>query len=189
MPVQQNARSATANQRLMGNLPYNWERSGSYEIVRDLYKVVGKPAQATVDTDVLVEMYLVNGQDKKLFVRDFVASVELDGVRRELERKDDFFALEISGRRYEYALQRNESDNDKEPLSNLSRSIRAELEPQKPLEGWVRFMVEDILPEKLENNQTYRISVIDSLGREHPILKASQKKRDGQVAIRLMQPG
>jgi hypothetical protein len=67
--------------------------------------------------------------------------------------------------------------------------LPVDLEARQPLEGWMHFVAENIDPYKLRENRTYKLSIIDSLGKEQPILKSSAVKRRGEIGVRPVQAG
>jgi hypothetical protein len=159
------------------------------EMARELFKIVGREKEFAIDVDILVEMYVVNSTDSKRFIRDVEGTVEVDGKILPLVRQDDFAAWEFSGRRYEYCLDRNQTNNkfDRswlEPLLPLFGSKLIGLEARQPLEGWIHYIVKEVDPQKLNDNRTYKFTIIDSLGKEHTILKANMTKRPGEVTVR-----
>ena len=158
-------------------------------LARDLYRAVGRLDEFLIDVDVLVEMYVVNGSNAKHYLRDFQATVIVDGKEITLVRQSDFHAWEYNNRPHEYCLDFNETGNmfDRshlEALRPLYDALPVELESRKPLEGWVHFIAKDVDPEKLNNNHSYRFTFKDSLGKEWPISKSSSAKRRGEVSVR-----
>src|ERR1700674_1224844 len=63
-----------------------------YKLIQEAWTKVGGHAEnPKVDCDIILAMYAVNrSQSVTYFVRDLVASVEVDGTRKELERLDNF---------------------------------------------------------------------------------------------------
>jgi hypothetical protein len=59
------------------------------EMTRDLYRVMGRLDDFAIDADILVEMYVVNTSREKHFIRDFTATVEVDGKTLPLVRQSD----------------------------------------------------------------------------------------------------
>jgi hypothetical protein len=156
-------------------------------LTRSLYEIKGRLHEFAIDADVLVEMYVVNTSTTKKYIRDFIGTVEIDGKEVPLVRQRDFYAWDFNHRAYEYCLTLGDDKYDHsnlEALPNLSNHINEELEAGKPIEGWVRFLVKNIDPEKLTNNRSYKLFVVDSLGNEYPILKAVPTKRPGEVTVR-----
>ena len=156
-------------------------------LTRSLYETTGRIREFALDADVLVEMYVVNTSTAKKYIRDFTGTVEIDGKEIPLVRQNDFYAWEFNHHPYEYCLKRGDDRYDRsdpESLPNLSDHINSELEEGKPIEGWVRFLVKNIDPEKLTNNRSYKLFVVDSLGNEYPILRAVPTKRAGEITAR-----
>ncbi len=52
-----------------------------------------------------------------------------------------------------------------------------------PLTGWVHFIAKEIDPDKLDNNRTYKVTIIDSVGREFQITKVSGNPLRGKVSV------
>lgn len=160
------------------------------EMARELFKIAGREDEFKIDVDVLVEMYLVNTTDVKQFITDIKGTVEVDGNSLPLSRQRDFSAWDFNDKPYEYCLNLSGAKFDRSTLETLvplfGSSPSIELEPKQPREGWMHFIVKDVDPEKLNNNRTYKFTIIDSLGKEHPITKAGTEKRPGEVTVRLM---
>jgi hypothetical protein len=156
--------------------------------------VVGMGREFAIDIDILVEIYLVNVSPEPQYIRDFHATVEIGGRRVELIRQRDFDAWELDGSEFEYCL---DSAPD-EPAALVQRRAEAlvplfpempiELSPRRPLEGWVRFLLEEADPEELENNRTYTFTLVDSLGGEHPITRARHRNAASRIKTRKKQP-
>jgi len=159
-------------------------RTMSWELVRELYKVSGRPSEAAVDCDVLVEMYLVNLSKQQKFIRDVRLSAEINGVRTNFERMPDFRSKDISNQKYEYAI---ESDGDFYTPEKQMRALMSQtplaLIPEQPIEGWIRFMAKEINPDQIDP-KSWQVIVADSTGTEHPITKVSQKKLAGKIGLR-----
>jgi len=159
-------------------------RTMSWELLRDLCKVSGRPGDAVVDCDVLVEMYLVNLSKQQKYIREIRLSAEIAGVRTNFEMMRDLRANDINNRKYEYAL---ESSGDfyapDEPLKLLMPQIPLSLTPEQPTEGWIRFTAKEINPDNIDR-KTWQVMVVDSTGTEHPITKVSQRPLVGKVGLR-----
>jgi hypothetical protein len=154
---------------------------------RDLYKAITKGAEFAVDVDILIEMYVVNTTNKKRFIRGFNFTVEVDGKMLPLILQKDFYAYELNGTDYEYCLSRGKGRLDRsklETLPPLHHGLPVELEAQKPLEGWVHFVINNVDPEKLRGNRNYKLFIVDSLRKEHPILITVTDKREGAINVR-----
>jgi hypothetical protein len=162
-------------------------KSMAAELTRSLYETMGRVKEFAIDVDVLVEMYVVNTSTMKKYIRDFTGTVEVDGKTVTLVRQKDFYAWEFNNHPYEYCLRRGESQFDRsdlETLPNLSGALNTALEGGKPIEGWIRFLGKDLDPEKLTDNRSYKFFIVDSLGNEHPILRAVTTRREGQITAR-----
>lgn len=158
-------------------------RSVSWELVRDIYRIQGRPQDAKIDCDVLLELYLVN-KSKKIsnYVRDLRLSAELNnGETVNFERQDDLHAIEFNNTQYEYGLE-HKDNQDKEPINQLFSSLPFCLSPAQAVEGWVRFMAETN-PESLDA-KSFKLRVVDSLEVEHPIVKVTTKERKGRIGLR-----
>ncbi len=99
-------------------------RSIAWPLVRDVYRIQGKPDAAVIDTDILVEMYVVNRDPEKTrYVRDVRLSAEVNGLRKEFKRQDDLKADNFNDKEYEYGLK-EQSFSEVEPIaSNCSSTF------------------------------------------------------------------
>lgn len=160
------------------------------ELTRDLFRVSGRLEEFAIDADILVEMYIVNASTEKRYIRDFSGTVEVDGKVLPLLRQSDFYAFDFSDHEYEYCLNPNEESHldrsNLEALPPIFPTLPLELEARKPTEGWIHFIVKDVDPQKLNGNRSYKFTITDSLGKEHPVLKVSTVKRRGEVTVRQM---
>ena len=140
--------------------------------------------EPVVDCDVLLEMYLVNRSSQNKYVREVRLSAEVGGVRTKFEMQPDFKALEVNREKNEYIL---EDSHDFYVETSLKRLLPKDgpltLAPQEPTEGWVRFVAKTINPEKIDKT-SWHVSVVDSLGTEHPTTKVATTKRKGTVGLR-----
>jgi len=165
-------------------------KSSVGEITRDLYRAMNRLGNFVVDADVLAEMYIVNASDEKLFLRDVVGTVEIDGKTLPLIRQNDFRAWEFDNRDYEYCLDFSKKRFDRtklEPLKALLPSLALELEAHKPLEGWLHFAVKQINdPEKLAGKALYSFAFVDSLGNQYPVTKSAPHSERPEVTTRAM---
>ena len=158
-------------------------RTMSWELIRDIYRIQGHADEAKVDCDVLVEMYLVNpSKNETRYVRDLRLSAEVDGSRVILQRQEDLRAMDLLDKEYEYGLKESKGE-DTEPVKQLFSALPVALAPTQPIEGWVRFLIEGVNPDKI-TEKSWHLSVVDSLGNEYPITKIGQKERKGEVALR-----
>jgi hypothetical protein len=143
-----------------------------------------------VDVDVLVELYLVNASSEKQYIRDFQVSVEIDGKRTALIWQNNFDAYEVNDANYVYCLDPTPDEphllleSRAEPLSPVFTSMPIELAPRQPLRGWAHYLLRDVDPKKLEENQTYAFVVVDSLGTEYPITRAAKLQTSSRLNIR-----
>ncbi len=155
-----------------------------YKLLQEAWtKVGGHSENPKVDCDIILAMYAVNrSQSVTYFVRDLVASVEVDSTRKELERLDNF-RLDFGHDELEYGLELDENTTDPAPLPPLFAQIPCELTPNKPIEGWVRFVLKEVDPEKIDSN-TWMFSLVDSLGNQHPIIKTSDRRKKGEIGFR-----
>jgi hypothetical protein len=144
----------------------------------------GREDEAVVDTDVLVEMYLVNSDtDKTRYVRDIKLSAEVNGKRVEFKRQDDLWADDFNNTEFEYGIK-GDGFIDVERINQLSTRFPLALSPGQPVEGWLRFMAKEINADKIAQG-TITITVIDSLGNEYPITKADpNRNRRGEIGLR-----
>jgi len=143
-----------------------------------------------IDVDVLVELYLVNASSEKQYIRDVQVSVEIDGKRTALIWQNNFDAYEVNDVNYEYCLDPTPDEphllleSRAEALSPVFSSMPFELAPRQPLRGWAHYLLRDVDPKKLEENQTYAFVVVDSLGTEYPITRAAKLQTSSRLDIR-----
>jgi hypothetical protein len=159
-------------------------RSVAWPIVRDVFRLQGRPDDAVVDTDILVEMYLVNRDAvKKRYVRDIRLSAEVNSQRVEFKRQDNLWADDFNDVEFEYGLKEGQGD-DVEPIKQLSDVFPLPLAPEQPVEGWLRFMAKEINADKITQG-TVTLTITDSLGNEYPITKAAtDRERRGEIGLR-----
>jgi len=159
-------------------------RTFAWEIIGDIYRMKGIPDDAKIDCDVLVEMYLVNtSKTETAYVRDFELSAEIKGERFTLKLQDNLKANDFNGQEFEYGLKETRFD-DAEPLKRLFTALPLALQPKQPIEGWARFLAENINPDSI-TEKTWKLSAVDSLGDQHPINKAAiDRENKGEVGVR-----
>jgi hypothetical protein len=158
-------------------------RTFAWELIRDIFRMKGRPDDASVDCDILMEMYLVNrSKTETRYVRDIRLSVEVKGKRIELERQDDLLGMEFNGQQFEYGMKQT-PEGQTDPMKPLYSTLPIALLPEQPIQGWVRFLASDINPENIDD-KTWVIVAVDSVGTEHPITKAASGKRKGEIALR-----
>jgi hypothetical protein len=159
-------------------------RTFAWEIIRDIFKMKGTADDARIDCDVLVEMYLVNTSKMEIaYLRDLELSAEIKGERFTLKLQDDLRANDFNGQEFEYGLKATRFD-DAEPLKRLFTALPLAMQPKQPIEGWARFMAENINPDSI-TEKSWKLSVVDSLGDHHPINKAAiDRENKGEVGIR-----
>jgi cytoskeletal protein RodZ len=159
-------------------------RSAAWPIIRDAFKLQGRPDDATVDTDILVDMYLVNQNLRNpQYIKDVHLSAEVNGKRVEFQRQGDFVAEPFADHDFEYGLKVKDSE-EVASLKPLFNTLPSTLQPQQPADGWIRFMAADINPEKIANG-TIVLTVVNSVGKEYTISKASANKpRCGEISLR-----
>jgi hypothetical protein len=159
-------------------------------MTQQLLKGMGRADDFMLDIDILVEFYIVNVSTETQYIRDLTGSVEIDGHRVALIRQTNFDAWEVNHDEYEYCLDPDPKASKFDmpsralPLNPLVTSLPTALEPRKPLDGWVRFLLKETNPDKLEGNQTYRFILKDSLGEELNITSASSEKRTTEITAR-----
>ena len=151
-----------------------------YQLFKEIWRT-SHPENPKVDCDIIAAFYIVNRSSATQYVREIAASVEVDGKRVEMERQTDF-RLNMDGIDVEYGLELN-GDEDPATLPLLLPHVPYELPPLKPLDGWIRFIVKAIDPEKVDSN-TWRFAIVDSLGHEHPVTKTSPKPKIGEIGLR-----
>jgi hypothetical protein len=158
------------------------------EITRQIFESMHR--DFAVEVDVLIELYLVNTSAEKQYIRDFQVTIEIDGSRRALTWEKGFDAWEVNDASYEYCLDPKPDeasmlvDSRAEALEPIFSSLPVELGPRQPLKGWAHFLLKNVDPKKLEQNQTFAFTVFDSLGKEHPITRAAQLKTSSTVSTR-----
>jgi hypothetical protein len=159
-------------------------RSVAWPIVRDVFKLQGRADDAAVDTDILVEMYLVNRDSSKTrYVREIQLSAEVNGKRTEFKRQDNLWADDFNDTKFEYGLKEQQGA-EVAPINQLSNKFPLRLEPEQPVEGRIRFMAKEINADKVADG-TLLLTVIDSVGNEHPIIKAAtDRQRRGEIGLR-----
>ena len=154
----------------------------AWELVRDIYRVQGRPDAAQIDCDVLVELYLVNASKTETrYVRDLHLTADVGGTVVSFLRQDDLRAMDIDNKKFEYGIQ--EDLFDTKPVKQLFSALPITLAPMQPIEGWVRFLAKGINPDKI-TEKSWHLSVLDSLGNEYPITKAGQREIKGEIALR-----
>jgi len=153
------------------------------DITRQLWEQANHGKEFTVDIDILVEMYVVNASSETQYIRDFCGSVEIDGMRVPLVREKDFSAFDLLDEHWEYCLDPTPNESPiimagrSESLTPLFSSLPTSLEPSQPVEGWIRFLLKERDPRKLEENRTYNFVLKDSLGVEYEISRAANPQR------------
>jgi hypothetical protein len=149
-----------------------------YQMYVELWKLTHSTDEPTIDTDVLVNMYVVNRSSVTKYIKDVTGSVEVGGIRRSMERVDHFH-LQMKGTAMDYGL---DGDEETQPLKPLITTFPMKVEPGEPLDGWIRFMLRDINPEKI-NADSWQFAIVDSLGNDHPITSTSAEPKKGQIAF------
>jgi hypothetical protein len=158
-------------------------RSIAWPLVRDLYKVQGRPDEAVIDTDILVEMYLVNRDTQTRYLRDIKLTADVNGKRVEFKRQDDLGADDFNGIDYEYGIKEGQGYEVK-AINQLSNKFPMSLASGQPVEGWIRFMAKEINADKITEG-TIVITIIDSFGDEYPISRVAQnQQRSGEIGLR-----
>jgi hypothetical protein len=156
-----------------------------YKLLQEVWHLSKHSDEPKVDCDILVAMYVVNVSPSIQFIRDVAASVEVEGERKDMERQDDFRLRfrEDESDDLEYGFELEENQNDPISLTPLLPELPCELPPNKPLEGWVRFILRSVAPKKVDSN-TWQFAVVDSLGNQHFITKTSSKPKKGEIGFR-----
>jgi len=156
----------------------------AFKLLEGKYMASGKKAEeVTTDCDLLVELYIVNKASTKAYIRDFAAWMEIGGEWRKLILDQNFEVDDLWSGSVEYGLEpKNEGRQwPQEPsqLPSLLGKRHVDIQPEEPVEGWLKFTVPDINP-----NRKYklRVAVVDSVGKEHHIDKAVPKER--QIGLR-----
>jgi hypothetical protein len=154
-----------------------------YEFFKDIYRAAGRKDEPKVDCDVLAHMYVVNTSNETIYIRDLVATVEVDGVRTTLETKADFLAG-VFNDTVEYGWEEDGKNNDwPTPLPKVFPSLPYEMVPRKPAIGWIRFLLKEINPEKIDA-KTFTFTFVDSTGKKHDIDRTVESKLKGVIGLR-----
>ncbi len=165
-------------------LPFAKETQGIFEAVgRDDFKI---------GVDILLEMYVVNISSETQYVREVCGHVEIDGEKFPMVMQRGFDAWEFNGQKYEWCLDPTPKDMGStydrqiklEALPPLSATYPIALDPKKPLEGWLRLLISEINPVKLDGVTNYNLTIKDSLGIEHPITKIVTRNNRGEISTR-----
>jgi hypothetical protein len=155
----------------VGDLPF--------QLLEGKYKASGRnPDEVTTDCDVLVDLYVVNKSDKSLYIKDFSAWLEIESQWCKLKLDDNFHVDDLWAGSVEYGLeqpQKGEFGQEPSELLSLLSRKNAEIRPQEPVEGWLKFTAADINPRR---KYSIRVAIIDSIGREHHIDKSELKDRN-----------
>ena len=150
----------------------------AFKLLVGKYVAEGKrPEEATTDCDLLIELYVVNKNTKKIYIRDFAAWMEIAGVWQRLKLDENFDVDDLWSGQVEYGLEpKDGSTSPEEPssLPDLLKYRKADLQPGEPIEGWLKFTAIGINP---QIKYPLRVAVIDSLGTEHHIDKSVPKSR------------
>lgn len=165
---------------------FSYPRTGlDFEMFKKARRAGGAIGDPVVDCDVLACFYIVNRSAETSYMRSIFGSVEVDGIRKTMERQDDFRLQHAFAGSVEYGWDLNPGDASKDPapLKPLASAWPYEMQSQKPVDGWVRFLLRDINPDKINSN-TWQFAVVDSLDRHHPITKTNDSKKDGEIALR-----
>jgi pyrimidine deaminase RibD-like protein len=163
---------------------YTYPRIGvPFDMFMEHRKLSGVTGDPAVDYDVLISLYLVNKSAETKWVRDISGSVEIGGVHKWMERQEDFIAP-VFNQTVEYGWEENPNSSDEpKPLPKLFPELPYELSPGKPTQGWVRLLLKNINPDKIDAN-TWMFIIVDSLGKEHPITKTVKLNKRGTIALR-----
>lgn len=158
-----------------------------WELFKQIYRALGRKDDPAVDTDILVEMYLVNKLTSRTqYIRELRLSAEVDGKRISFLRQPDLFAEEVDGKRFDYGLRERPDTlrEDPKPLKQLASELPLALAPGQPAEGWVRFMAKGVNPDKVASG-TIVLIVINSVGKEYSIHKVPlERERRGEIGLR-----
>jgi hypothetical protein len=157
-------------------------RSVAWPILKDIFRIKGQAGDAKIDTDILVEMYLVNTTKAIKHIRDLKLSVEIAGKRTPLERQPDLNADELNGMQFEYGLT-PEGGDDAKQIKLLFPSLPVALAPEQPLEGWLRFLAKEANPDAIDSN-TWQFLILDSVGNEYPLVKTANRELKGEIGLR-----
>lgn len=149
----------------------------AFKLLQGKFVASGKKAEdATTDCDLLVQLYTVNKSTKTIYVRDFAAWIEIAGTWRRLAPDENFDLDDLWSGSVEYGIE-PAGDSSDEPiaLASLVAKRNAQLQPGEPMEGWLKFTLEDINPCL---KYPIRVAVIDSVGNEHHVDKEVPKERE-----------
>lgn len=185
---------------------YLSERKQPHLFDAELYRIATSPKNAfagltgqiiegmgkkfVIDADVLVDMYVVNVSANTQYIKDFTATVEIDGQRVDLIRQKDFYAYDVNETDYEYCLDPKPDEGAfqlearAEALVPLFSSMPMAIEPRQPLKGWVHFLLPKVELKRLEENRSYIFTLTDSFGRQHPITRSVRVTTDSRIKTR-----
>lgn len=120
----------------------------AFRLLEGKYIANGKKAEeAVTDCDLLVELYIVDKSAKKVYIRDFAAWMEIGGVWRRLTLDENFDLDDLWSGSVEYGLEpKGGREGWDEPLAlpALIKRRNTEIQPGEPIEGWLKFTVNDI---------------------------------------------
>ncbi|HEV2385680.1 MAG TPA: hypothetical protein VGS20_00345 [Candidatus Acidoferrales bacterium] len=166
---------------------FMYERTGlvPYKMLQEIFQISGRTDEPTVDCDILVSIYLVNASSSIQYIKELTASVEVNGRRVGLERRNDFRLKsdEEDDDGLEYGFESLSGKSDPEPLRELLTSLPCELLPNKPLEGWIRYTLKQVVPPKIDSN-SWKFAIVDSLGNQHFLTKTSDAPKKGEIGLR-----
>jgi len=156
-----------------------------YNMLEQIFALSGKE-KPKIDCDILVSMYLVNASSSTRYIRELTASVEVDGKRTNLEPRSNFFLNTDDDDRkpqdMEYVFEA-ETGKEGTPLQKLFPDLPCEAVPQRPFEGWLRYIIRDVVPEQINSN-TWHFIILDSMGNQQFITKVSQTLKVGEITLR-----
>jgi hypothetical protein len=159
------------------------DKSAFSDLTRQLWESVNPGKVFEIDIDILVEMYLVNTSSETQYIRDFSGSVEIDGLRVALVREKDFSAFEFNDEQWEYCLDPSPQETPilmagrSETMTPVFSNFPMTLQPGQPIEGWIRFLLKERDPRKLDENRTYKFILKDSLGVEYEVSRSANPQR------------
>jgi len=160
---------------------------------QNFFQVMGKGNDFKIDMDILIELYVVNISPNTQYIKEICGVVEVEGIEYPLVMQKGFSAFALNDDPCEWCLDPTPQDASDsfhsrqqklETLPPLADSFPVALEPKKPLEGWVRLLISQINPEKLDGTVNYNLTIKDSLGVAYPIIKAVKRDDRGEIATR-----
>ena len=97
--------------------------------------------------------------------------------------KRDLRAMDIKDQKYEYGLEADDHLRDADSMPPLFLVLPYCLSPGQAIEGWARFMAENINPDRIDQT-SWKLTVVDSRGTEYLITKSRAPREDRGIGLR-----